>query len=401
MATRRRASTNPYSAAGTPNPTNWVDDPSVRENPAGPRIEDGRYNIDQPYDPGANSGFNGGNSGTVDANWNIAPPSRNIGPWIGGIGPQPGNVRIPGQTRDDGSVTPSANSGANGIAGNWLAPNRDMIKAYGQTRGVQLTDQQADYWVNQWSNLMRETPTDPTYALMRLGLADEWTAPDQRYMAGSGGEFSDRWGSNLEQLVSQFLGNSRQRAQGLADTYRNRAKELRDTPAYSAQDEAALQAKAYDQLERRRQETLKNKREQVYARGFAPTSGLVQGAEGDVNTAFEQARTGIASDILRAQLDETNRRKDAATQLEALATEALNGGDLAAIQATGLPLQLMNTRQNSALNLYNASNGNSISSLLSLLLNSAGNNQQTNQQNSQNNAAGYGALLNLISGLFR
>lgn len=405
MATRRDEN-DPYSSAGTP--SNWMNQPTVGSSTQ-PRIDDNGGGYVPPTN-GSEWMGNGGVAGTTNtpritpSPYTPAAPSQNIGPWASGIGPQPPNVTVPGQNAAAGQGSGGA-GGFGGITGDWTRPTLDMIKAYGRSRGVELNDQQAGYWVSQWSNLMRETPNDPSYATMRLSLADEWTPANQRYMAGSGAgsggnEFNDRWGSNLENLVASFLNSSRERAASLAGTYRTRAKELRDTPAYSAQDEAAIQARAYDQLERRRQETLKNQREQVYARGFAPTSGLVADRENQVNTGFEQARTGIASDILRAQLDETNRRKDAALQLEALATEALNGGDLGAIQATGLPLTLMNTRQNNALAAVNSSSGGNIGQLLSLILGAAGNNQQNNQQNAANTAAGYGNLASILTALF-
>src|SRR5574343_482078 len=260
--TRRRRETTPAVAGAPAGTGSWVDTPATSVgSPAAPRIDSNgggeEWNIGSPYSPSNNSGVNGGNTTTPaysNPGWNIAPPSQNVGPWMGGIGPQPGNVTIPGQTSGTGA-TGSAGSAFSGIAGDWRNPSLDMIKAYGRSRGVELTDQQAGYWTTQWANLMRETPNDPSYAQMRLSLANEWTPANERYMAGS--EFTDPWGGTLEQLVQSFLGNSRERATNLANTYRSRAKELRDTPAYSAQDEAAIQARAYDQLERRRQETLK------------------------------------------------------------------------------------------------------------------------------------------------
>lgn len=401
MATRRKTG---YEVAGAPDTGEWVENNnSTVENPSMPSTGGNGYNIGNPYTGANNTGFAGGSNASSNVSTNpngntyIAPPNQNIGPWAGGYGAQPGNVTIPNQPQNgQPAYTGGAGSGF-GQNSAWGTGSTitDFFRSRGLTDPAQLERLQRDWmgWWNQWGS------RDPEYFWRRIQQEDDLIGGPQNSQF-RGNEFIDPWGSTLEQLVSGFLGNSRKRAEELANTYRSRAKELRDTPAYSAQDEAALQAKAYDQLERRRQETLKNKREQVYARGFAPTSGLVTGAENDVNTTFEQARTGIASDILRAQLDETNRRKDAALQLEALATEALNGGDLGAIQATGLPLQLMNTRQNSALNLFNSTNSNNMAQLLSLILNSAGNNQQNNQNNAANNWSGVGGLLGMLGGLF-
>jgi hypothetical protein len=215
----------------------------------------------------------------------------------------------------------------------------------------------------------------------------------QWLVENGGREFDDPWGGALEDLVREYLGDTRQRAEQLAGQYRTRAEELRQ-PAYTSAEEQAIRARSFDQLERRRQETLKNERERVYARGFAPTSGLVAGAERSTNENFENVRGAIESNLVQSAIDETQRRRDAALQLEALATEALNGGDLGAIQATGLPLTLMNTRQNNALNLYNAT-GNPLNSIMAIL--AAGQGQQGVQnQNNQNNMAGLGYLIDLL-----
>lgn len=380
-----------YTVAGSPEETesggSWMPTPNRPDVP----VDSGNFNIGTPYNPGNNSGVNGGNNPST-VNWNLAPTNNGIGTWpfpSAGLG---GVSGIGGPT----SSTPS-NSSAFGATSQW--GNGDTITQFFRSRGLtddaQLQRLQRDWtgWWNAWGS------RDPEYFWRRIQQENDLIGgPQNSEFGGSGGgrEFTDPWGSTLESLVSQFLQGSTGRATHLAETYRSRAKELRDTPAYTAQDEAAIQARAYDQLERRRAETLKNSREAVYARGFAPTSGIVNDRANNVNTQFEQARTGIASDILRAQLDETNRRKDAAIQLEALATEALNGGDLAAIQATGLPLQLMNTRENNALNVFNSSSGNGISGILSTILNAASGNQQNGQNNANNNAAGYGGLINLI-----
>lgn len=315
-------------------------------------------------------------------------------------GPENGNTGISGGSETTVQAeAPSIDWSTQNFAG-----NPDLVRQYYQSRGVTPAGTSPDYWAGKWNELVQRGQQlgQSDYAYQRLQAADEFL-PNQDprnspfYYGGAqpGGEFNDRWGSTLENLVNGYVNNSKQRAEQLAGTYRTRANELR-APAYSNQEDAALQAKAFDQLERRRQETLKNRRESVYLRGFAPTSGIVQGEDKNVNDAFEQARTGISSDLLRAQLSEAEDRRNRATQLEALATEALNGGDLGAIQATGLPLQLMSNRQNAAQQVLNSSNQSS--QLLSLLLSSALGQQNRNQNNQANNMAGLGQILQVLFG---
>ena len=119
---------------------------------------------------------------------------------------------------------------------------------------------------------------------------------------------------NLDSYVAMLMDKEKAnqaRATDFAGTLRSRASDLNKTP-YSSGDEAVMRAKAFDQLERRRQQTLQNQRENIYARGFAPTSGLVTDAENRTNDQFEGARTTIESDLLNNAIQEAQRRKDKA-----------------------------------------------------------------------------------------
>lgn len=291
------------------------------------------------------------------------------------------------------------------------------------------------------------------------GRAWQWLTGD----GGSGGspnvagtygadqEFNDPWAKTLEKLVNDYIAKltgqpnrgsldeyvrqlteqgakTKQRAEGFAGTLRNRATEL-NAPVYSGQEEAALRAKAFDQLERRRSETLKNNENSVYARGFEPTSGIIQDAgptgAREINRDFEQARGGIESEMLLASIAETQRRKDQAVQLEQLATQALEGGDLQSLEflaqiadiensrnqdeftrmmqsigAAGIPLDLMSQRQqlaNQTLGL-GGSPGGGLNSILGLL----GFNQQQqgiNTARRNQTASGVGDIISQILGM--
>ena len=303
-----------------------------------------------------------------------------------------------------GTSGAGAGTGGSGTGGeDWKtgAWDADRVRRYFQSRGVTPNASSPDYWAQKWKEFGER---DPEYFLRYLSNAEEFSGGSQQTAqsmwgsgAGGGGrEFNDPWGSQLESLVSQYLGNTRQRATDIAKQYRTRAEELRQ-PAYTTAEDQAIRTKAFDQLERRRAETKKNSRESVYLRGFAPTSGLAAGADQEVDRNFENVRGTIESNLTQSAINETQRRRDAALQLEALATEALNGGDLGAIQATGLPLSLMTTRQSAAQQAYN-STGNPLSSILAIL--AAAQSQQGNQNAANsNNAAGLGNYMAWLSDL--
>lgn len=231
---------------------------------------------------------------------------------------------------------------------------------------------------------------------------------------------------NLDQYVSQLLetqARQKQQAADFANTLRARETEL-NKPAYTDDEDAVIRAKAFDQFERRRQETLKNAREDIYARGFAPTSGIAIGSDRDVNNQFEEARTGIESDLLKNAIDETQRRKDKAVQLEQIAQQALSGADLGSLQmsaqvadledqliqeanqqererlvAAGIPVDLGTNRAQLALSILGQ--GGNPSSVLNGLLGIAQlgqNNRALNLQSANSNLMGLGALAKLFFG---
>jgi hypothetical protein len=210
---------------------------------------------------------------------------------------------------------------------------------------------------------------------------------------------------------------NQRRAQEFATSARARASELKG-PAFSDQDEAVLRAKSFDKLEQRRAQTLKNEREGVFLRGFAPTSGIVKGAERDVNNRFETQRTGIESNLLQYMMEETQRRKDRALNLEQLAQQALEGGDVSSLQmmaqlaeledsmineadqrererlaSAGIPVDLANSRTQLALQIL-GQGGNPESVMNSLLgIGQLGlNSRQLNIQNKGSNLSGLGQL---------
>ena len=288
-----------------------------------------------------------------------------------------------------------------GAGSSWGDPG--TLAAFFQSKGVTPFPTSIESWSRYWNEWGKN---DPEYFWRRLQGAEEFGGGG----GGGNGEFTDRWGGDLERLTQQLIealglggAAAQERGKTLAGIFNTRAGEL-EGPAYSTGEEAILRAKAFDSLERRRQETLKNGRERVYMRGFEPTSGLVAGAERDINRGFEQQRTGIESTLLENAIAETKSRHDQAVQLKALAQQALGGGDATNLQylaqgleATNKPLGLMNTRFLQALQA--AQSGGDPNALISAILSifGAGQNQSLLQQNQQaNNLGGLGTLLGLF-----
>lgn len=102
-----------------------------------------------------------------------------------------------GSTPSTPAATPAAAS-AGGPPSEWTL---ESLKAYARSKGVEWTDAQAQYWLGKKAELdaRGQQIGDPNYANMRLSLADDWTAADQRYMGGA-----DSNGFNFGDLIKPF-----------------------------------------------------------------------------------------------------------------------------------------------------------------------------------------------------
>lgn len=298
--------------------------------------------------------------------------------------------------------------GSNNLFGSftdWSNPN--TVQAFFQSRGVTPKEGSAAYWAQKYNS--PEFAGDREYFWNRLQNADEFTGGGG---GSGGGEFGDLWGGTLEELVKKYLGlldekgkAAMDRGKILAGQFEGRATEL-DNPAYSSADDALIRAKAFDALSVRKQQTLKNDREKIYARGFEPTSGVAVGSDREINKNFEATRGGIESNLLESELQGREDRKNQALQLRGLAQQALAGGDSTMLEymansigATKSPLDLMNSRFAQALQAAGSGGGSNdyISALMSIL--GAGQNNANGQnQAGANNAQGLASLLQLLSG---
>lgn len=94
-------------------------------------------------------------------------------------------------------------TGQGGLGGPPSQWTLESLKAYARSKGVEWSDAQAQYWLDKKAELdaRGQQIGDPNYANMRLGLADDWTPNNQRYMGGSGGL---DFGSLIQPFTEQF-----------------------------------------------------------------------------------------------------------------------------------------------------------------------------------------------------
>lgn len=105
---------------------------------------------------------------------------------------------------------------------------RQQVTAYGQTRGYNMTPEEANAWVGYAPDLYNRGQQlgDPNYGNMRLSLADQWTPQGQRYGGGGGGSAGPGayvWGQGVPGMGSALGGQWGDRANSLYDLLMQRA----------------------------------------------------------------------------------------------------------------------------------------------------------------------------------
>ena len=210
----------------------------------------------------------------------------------------------------------------------------------------------------------------------------------------------------MQQLQAQ-QGVNKQRAADLASKWGSRVTELQQ-PLLTQPQVVQQRALAENNLLGSRDAALANARANQSARGFAPTSGLADDAARQINENASNQQGQIEARLQQGNIGTDEARRNEATQLQGLITQALNGGDATALQqqaqvadlenqlyqtdqqrqtqqlATAqIPVDLTNTGFHNASSAISSPNG-AFGSLMPLLqMAMTGQNNQFNQANSQ------------------
>lgn len=210
----------------------------------------------------------------------------------------------------------------------------------------------------------------------------------------------------MQQLQAQQAVN-KQRAGDLASKWGSRVTELQQ-PLLTQPQVVQQRAMAENNLLGSRDAALANARANQSARGFAPTSGLADDAARQINENASNQQGQIEARLQQGNIGTDEARRNEATQLQGLITQALNGGDATALQeqaqtadlenqlyqtdqqrqtqqlATAqIPVDLTNTGFHNASSAISSPNG-AFGSLMPLLqMAMTGQNNQFNQANSQ------------------
>lgn len=222
------------------------------------------------------------------------------------------------------------------------------------------------------------------------------------------------------QMLQQQEARTRQRAQDFATQLQSRIGQLQQ-PLLTDANVANQRALASNSLLAQRDATLKNQRERRFAAGFEPTSGLLAGDERSTNESYNNRQASIDAQLQAQQIAGDENRRNQAVNLQGLASQALQGGDLGALQnaatlsdlenqqfnleqnrqremlTTGqIPVDLTNMGFTNANTVANGG-GDPLNSILQLI--QLGNAQQGLQQNTSN--SNWGALALLLQQLGR
>lgn len=224
----------------------------------------------------------------------------------------------------------------------------------------------------------------------------------------------DQYTSMLQTQEQQ----AQQRAQTFADQMTTRIGQL-NQPLLSDADSANIRAQAENNINAERDSALKTMRDQAYTSGFAPTSGLIAGNERSIDEQYTNAKASVDSQLAENAISTDEARRNEATQLQGLVAQALEGGDVASLQAAASAADMENQAYNinqqrarealttsqvpvdlSNMGLVNAegalgstgSPASSLSSLMPLL--------QMSNSNNNSNAAGFGSMFPYLMQLF-
>lgn len=148
----------------------------------------------------------------------------------------------------------------------------------------------------------------------------------------------------LDSYMSMLRGNqdtARARAQTFADQMTSRIGQLQ-APLLTDANVANQRALASNSTLAARDATLKNQRERRFAQGFEPTSGLLAGDERAINENASNAQANIDAQLQRSSIAQDEQRRNQASTLQGLVAQALQGGDVSALQSAAQMSDLEN-----------------------------------------------------------
>jgi hypothetical protein len=215
-------------------------------------------------------------------------------------------------------------------------------------------------------------------------------------------QFDDAYSNLLESIAQKQLGEVRSNPglDSLMQFLTQQFQDLSTSPGYNTGEQAMLRTQALEPIEANRQASMQRARERSAARGFAPSSGLMELDLRDIERAADQARTVADRDLAIAGLDRRDRDLSRALdigQLLGITIPKQQRGE--ELGLGNLLYQMPRTALQDALSVISGtpSSGDAFSQALQLLQ------QQYNQQGraDANNSALYGQIGQILAQLFR
>lgn len=262
------------------------------------------------------------------------------------------------------SFQPNASSGATGGGLSDPAYVDNLIATWGARPGVNpsvRTD--PNYW--RQKILSGELGTDENYITGKFMTPEGAPAGSAPSVAGTGpapGQFSagtDGYSNNpayqalyslanariaslqqpqsfpqldaLMQQLQQQQAVNKQRAAALAGQWGSRVTELQQ-PLLTQPQVVQQHALASNNLLDSRDAAIANARASQAARGFAPTSGLAADRQRQIEENATNQQAQIDARLQQGNIATDESRRNEATQLQGLITQALNGGDATSLQ---------------------------------------------------------------------
>lgn len=235
----------------------------------------------------------------------------------------------------------------------------------------------------------------------RLDPRDRGGAAAQARLNLPGAQFDDAYSNLLEQIAQKQLGEVRSNPglDQLMAFLTQQFQDLSTNPGYNPAERALLRTQVFEPIEANRAASKQRATERAAARGFAPSSGLMELDLRDIERAADQTRTVADRDLAIAGLDRRDRDLSRALDLGQVMGVTIPRQQRGEEVALGnLLYQMPRTALQDALSVISGSpsSGDAFAQAIQLLQ------QQYAQQgrSDANNAALFGQIGQMLASLF-
>ena len=237
--------------------------------------------------------------------------------------------------------------------------------------------------------------TEPGGPAANSSLIPRYTGPTYR-----GGAFDDPASNFAEQYALHRFGErtspGADSGTGLYESFARRFAEMLQAPPFTSSQEAALKAKAFDQLEQSKMNELRTKAEELSRRRIPPSSGVYISEMNRIRDKWDRLKASNQNVLMTDAIGEHQRRLTQALQVLGSLAGSENQRLDAALALSMVPYNLQSAaydRLANASGLGGAGGSGDLMQLLQLAM-------EQGRYDQQGQSASLGALMEVLGSLF-